>query len=227
MEQIGEKWMAISAMFDIESSIYYSNAPENVNKVNDTLDVCNYRVIQNYAVNKVPMSTSGVASNESNSFDLSDPNGSRYFFDQSTTDNLEMVKMEDTLDVCYYRRQVDNNLSNILNDQESTLAYHDVITELKFNESTIKDEPNTSSVSQMMEDTLDVCYYRRKPAKESLTPIRYSPWMSSHFNKCHLPFTHFSPSPIPLTSSPAVNNSSFVAQFSDHSDDTTLNLSSE
>lgn len=219
--------MAITDSYDMESSLYYSSAQKEFNKVNDSLDVCSYRIIQNYAVNKVPMSkyTSGLALNGSSSFDLSDPDGNRYIFEQST-DDMAIVKMEDTLDVCSYRHSDRNNLSQILIDQESTLVFHDVTGEYSFDNSTVinHDFDATNESISKMEDTLDVCNYRRKLAKQSLTPIRYSPWMSSYFNKCHVPFALFSPSPIPMTSSPMVNNSSFVAQFSDQSDDT-INLS--
>lgn len=221
---MGERWMAIAETYNTESSSYKSNIQKESNKVNDSLDVCSYR----YAVNKVdqPKCTRGAALNESTSFDLSDAEGNLYFFDQST-DDLAVVKMEDTLDVCSYRHPVRKNLSSILIDQESTLVFHDVIGDYSFNKSTTDDndmgEPNKSICH--MEDTLDVCNYRRRSAKQSLTPIRYSPWMSSYFNKLHVPFTLFSPSPIPTTSSPMANNSSFEAQFSYQSDDT-LNLSS-
>lgn len=205
IKKMGHRWKAIADTYDFQSSSYFSS---NFNKVNDTLDVCNYRVIENYTVNKVPNL------NESNDFDMSDSDGNGYF------------NMEDTLDICSYRR---NNLASGSNDQgESTLVDPNVIAEYSSNKSTTDDQhmDGLNKSITKMEDTLDVCYYRRKSAVHSLTPIRYNPRMSSNFNQYLVPFAHFSPSPIALTDSPTVNNSSFVVQFSDQSDDT-FNLSSE
>lgn len=160
---------------------------------------------------------------------MSDPDLSGYFLNQSN-DDMAIVKMEDTLDVCSYRRVAYTNLSNILNDKDtSTLVYHDVIAEYSFNTSTfddtLMDELNTST--NMMDDTMNVCNYRCRSKVQSLTPAQYHPWMTKNFNKCIVPFALFSPSPIPMASSPiVVNNSSYESQSSDQSDDTT-NLSAE
>lgn len=191
--------MAIAGTYNIESS-----AQKKSKQVNDSLDVCNYRMIQNYAVNRVPMSNHdyvrGAASHESSSFDLSD-SVSFYFMDQSS-DDLAIINMEDTLDVCNYRRPVCNNLSSILIDQDNTLTYDDVIAEYSFNEAIIGDQPvdePNESFDKIGDSALDVGNYRCRSAM--------------HFNRLDLPFSHFSPSPIPTTSS------SFLSQFSDQSDD--------
>lgn len=227
IEKMGQRWFAIAGTYDIESSSYLSNARKKSNEVNDSLDVCSYRAIQNYAVNKVSNFAGGADLNGNTNVDMFDPDGNQYFFDQSNND-VAIVNMEDTLDICSYRRSIRNNLTNILNDQEeSTLVYHDVIAENSFNKSTIDgqhmNELELDKSILKMEDTLDVCSYRRRSTIQLLTPVRYNPWISSFFNRYLVPFEHFSPSPIHLTSSP---NSSFVAQFSDQSDGS-FNLSSE
>lgn len=229
IEKMGERWMAIADYYKVESNSYHSSAQKKPNEVNDSLDVCNYRIIQNYAVNKVPMSNHdyvrGAASKESSSFNLSD-SVSFQFMDQSA-DDLAISNMEDTLDVCNYRRSVRNNLPNILSDQDSTLDYNDVIAEYSFNNKSISDaehmKPNEST--DKIEDTLDVCYYRQQLAKQSLTPERHAPWMSLHFNRLTVPFSFLSPSPIQpanasiVSSSSISNSSSLMSQFSDQSDD--------
>lgn len=226
---MGKRWMAIAETYDIQSSSYHSSAPKKSNEVNDSLDVCSYRIIQNYAVNKVPMSHNdyvrATASNESASFDLSNSVCDFHFMDQST-DDLAINNMEDTLDVCNYRRSDRNNLSSILSDADSTLVYDDVIAKYSCNKSIIDAEHMDEANESMgkMEDTLDVCNYRRRLAMQSLTPQRYTPCMSLHFNKFHVPFAHFSPSPIPTSTSSTVNSSSFMS--SDQSDDN-INHSSE
>lgn len=218
IEKMGQRWM--------QSTTYFSNAQKMSNKVNDSLDVCNYRAIKNYAVNKVSNFACGAAINENIDFDLSGLDGNGYIFDQSIND-MAIVNMEDTLDVCSYRRPVHRNVPNIRD--ESTLVYHDTIADLSFNKSTADGQHmnQLDETTIKMEDTLDVCNYRHQHApSQSLTPVQYNTWMSSHFNKCLVPFALFSPSPIPMTSSPIANNSAFVAPFSDQSDDN-INSSSE
>lgn len=223
IRKMGQRWIAIASANDMESSLYVSSVRKKANNVNDSLDVCHYRIIQNYAVNKVPNFAGGAALSDSTDFDMSDPDSNGYFFDQSN-DDVALVNMQDTLDVCNYRRPARINLTNILIDNDANAhSYHDVIAEYSFNELTV-DELNESI--NKMEDTLDVCSYRRGIARQSLTPARCEPWMSTYFNKCIVPFTFLSPSPIPITtSSPIVKISSVADQSSDQSDDT-ISLSS-
>lgn len=218
---MGQRWFTACG-YDTESStICISNVKrKKSNKVNDSLDMCSYRLIQNYAVNKRSEFAASSALNISTDFDISDPDGNGYFLDQSN-DECALINMEDTLDICNYRRPTGKNLTRILNAKEA-LVCRGMIAEISFNKSTT-DNSHLNEISKSkaaMEDTLDVCNYRRSLAAQSLTPVRCNPWTSNYFNKCVVPFALFSPSPIPMASSSITNRSSFVAQFSDQSDET-------
>lgn len=279
MKKTERRWSAIAAANDMDSSFNFSCIRKKSNNVSDSLDVCRYRIIQNYAVNKVPHFTTSTSVNDTFDFDTSDPDGSGYVFDEPY-DDLTSINMHDTLDVCNYRRRSSITSRNILNDNEDSFnssaiygssfvepnktlaeladdsiwsmhstATHSLRSDRRnsfdFDISHPKiNQSNGGPVSANMHDTLDVCNYRRRSSITSTnmlndnessdafnnativntqfdelnktvdklddtldvcsyrcstaTPARCRPWIPTNFNKCIVPFSFLSPSPIAM-----------------------------
>lgn len=216
---MGKRWAELTNTYGVASN---SSAHIKSNNVNDSLDGCNYRIIQKISANNVPMFNHGyvhddVSFIENTSFDLSDCNSS---------DDLTINFLEDTLAECYYRRANHNNLQSVLSDQDDTLAYNDVIAKHSLNEAMIDFEyvDDTNASFGNITGTLDAFDYRRPSTPKS---TQHSPGVpTQQFCRLLVPYSHFSPSPIARASLPRSNDSSFLAQFSDQSDDN-INLSSE
>lgn len=160
------------------SSEYFSHSgfSNAAAEVNDSLDICSYRIIQSYAVNKVNKHM------ETMDFSLSD---------EFSDDDLSIIEMEDTLDICNYRQNCSTKRQNSQNSDIQTS--HDVVAEY------LVETEKTSELSVQLNDTMNVCYYRNSSA-HPITPERHSYYIARCFNKCVVPYA-LSLSPILKTNS--------------------------
>lgn len=170
--------------FDLDSSAFLYSAAANFAKVhvtfNDSLDVCNYRIIQNYVVNKREQ------------LNLNDS-----LFDESI-DLLKcddsFIKLEDTLDICSYRRPSLQSTEEIIVEEPDIAAFQNSINSNtsiieysgKMDDLGTKDNASTDK----LEDSINIYNYRSSKSQLK-TPTRCDYFTARYLNKCVVPFALF------------------------------------
>lgn len=181
--------------FDLGSSAFRYNTSTNQSKVhvtfNDSLDVCNYRIIQNYAVNK----------RENLNWDFLDESIEFLKCDDS------IIKLEDSLDICNYRK-----LSQQTQTEE--METHEPVAEtspdgaintskngyLNKTYDLCAKEEEDHALSSKLDDSIHVYKYRCSSSQPK-TPARCDHFTARYFDKCVVPLALFE------TSSPVYNQS--------------------
>lgn len=171
--------------FDLESSVYLHNASVNRSKVHatfdDSLDMCHYRVIQNYAVNK----------RDKMKFDEGFFNESMKFL--KCDDSI--IKLEDSLDVCNYR-QVHNPSEEMDTDEPIFAESHDNTID----SSNIENLNKTYDLRINLDDSIKVYKYRCS-SPQPKTPARRDYFTAKYLDRCVAPKALFN------TSSPVTKQS--------------------
>lgn len=153
-------------------------------KMEDSLDVCNYRIVKNFMVNKIRAGQ--IASPKYEVFDASNLVWNTCFFNQTN----ESFQMDDTLDICNYRH--DRVVDDMPTAEQTMLTYKSGLVEYsnnreciqftnsrKFkpiasdskssstetnayvlNQSPVRSKLNVNESIASMNDTMDVCCYR-------------------------------------------------------------------
>lgn len=220
------------AMSDDDWSMHSS---ENSIEINDTMDIFNYRIVENYNVNKVNKEIAKTPKYEV--LDKSELGWNKYFFDDSSNTS-QLIDLEDTLDVCHYRRaSTDSNSTETVSKESSFLTYESVVIEYTDHTSVQREQHSNSmehnqflDISTVgdfiwdqssnllynsftdMEDSLDVFSYRRKSSQQQMShkkpPARGSIEEAKYFNKMVIPNHLFGTSSRrPMTSSPILGSS--------------------
>lgn len=220
------------AFSDDEWSMHSS---ENSMGINDTLDIYNYRIVENYNVNKVSPEIAKTPKYEV--LDKSNLGWNTYFFDDSLNTS-QLIDLEDTLNICHYRRaSTDSNATETVSEETLYLTYESVVSEytdqksvqrvqhydsMEFNQfsnvSTVGDFIWDQSSDLLynsftaMEDSLDVFSYRRKSSQQQIShetvPARGSIEDAKYFNRMVIPNHLFGTSSRrPMTSSPIIGSS--------------------
>lgn len=158
----------------------------------DTLDVCKYRIIERYAVNRM---------NTSNTVDV----WGMFFVDKSAVE----FKMEDTLNVCNYRKfEMPCN-----NQKKGMTATAKTTNQSILPEQSVVVDYHMKNVGQI-DDSMDICSYRqifktKNFTAKPKTPVRSNATAAKYINKTVFPRILFNASPMrefgpTSTSSPIV-----------------------
>lgn len=199
------------AFSDADWSMHSS---ENSMGMNDTMDIYNYRIVENYNVNKV--STEIAKTPKYEVLDKSDLGWNTYFFDDSTNTS-QLIELEDTLDVCHYRRaSTDSNATETASEESSFLTYESVVNEYTDQKSVQRVQHSDSmelnkflnvstagdfiwdqssgllyNTFTALEDSLDVFSYRQKSLQQQMphekSPARGSIEDAKYFNRMVIP----------------------------------------
>lgn len=209
------------------------NQSKNADKMDDSMDVCNYRIIENYTVNRINVE---LASPKYEMLDASGLGWNTCLFNKSSN-------VEDSLDICNYRQNSgeDNSIDAAPGQQSScesvivgypnqkkarrvTFAssskLNNVLNASSFEKSVFSlDQSCDSSPVTTMEDSIDIYSYRqnapRKPFKRNLSKDDAkldSPIVCKRYFRI-VPNALFMASPVtcsigPVTSSPFARPSS-------------------
>lgn len=91
---------------------------ENSTKMDDTMDVYNYRIAEKYNIKKVSVAIE--PSPISEVLDTSGLGWNTYFFDDSSNKG-KLIKLEDTLEICSYRRaSIESNATDTVSDSSGS-----------------------------------------------------------------------------------------------------------
>lgn len=212
---LGDSFIHKAKWSDDEWSVNSSEISKT--HIDDTMDVCNYRIVEKFKVNKVD-----------ELIDNSEADLNSCFFDDSS--NGKLIALEDTLEICNYRRaQIEVKAlaeSKVAPGDAVVIEYQPKLKQFLNNISAVEttdyvwnqsielfdDSPNESAAR--LNDTMDVFSYRHKAYKGAMkqrmaqpqTPARGSMDSARYFNKVvipkHLFGTPFSRNGRPVTSSP-------------------------
>ena len=220
---LGDSFIRKAKWSDDEWSI---NSSENSKThIDDTMDVCNYRIVEKFKVNQADVVTN---STQYELIDNSEVDWNSCFFDDSS--NGKLIALEDTLEICNYRRapieaktlaeskvatgdavviKYQPNLKQFLNNI-SAVDTNDYI----WNQSIELFDESSNESATRLEDTMDVFSYRHKAYKGAIkqqmaqpkTPARGNMENAKYFNKVVIP-KHLFGTPLirngrPVTSSP-------------------------
>lgn len=184
------------------------NSSENSSiHIDDTMDVCNYRIVENFKMNKADVVTN---STQYESNDNSEVDWNSCFFDDSSNDKL--IALEDTLEICNYRRApIEANAlaeSKVATTDDAIfIEYQPNLKQFLRNISAVDtndyienqsielfNEPSNESPATL-NDTMDVFSYRHKAYKGAVkqqtaqpkTPTRCNKENARYFNKVVIP----------------------------------------